>query len=142
MAAPASAAAASAASEPGSRSAGPASSATPENRRTKALREAPTATGKAERAQGRQVAQQEEVVLGALAEAEARIDRDRVGGDAGGGGAAGRIGEERGDVAERVRVLEIVLHRARVGPLHVHEDDRRAQARRRPEAWPGRTAPP
>src|SRR5262249_44613551 len=35
-----------AAREPGSRSAAEASSATPENRRTKPLREAPTATGK------------------------------------------------------------------------------------------------
>ena len=77
---------------------------------------------KAERAKRREVAQQDEVVLGALPNPRpGSIAIASAATPAASARPAG-VGEERGDVAERVGVLEVVLHRARVGALHVHED--------------------
>ena len=88
--------------------------------------------GESRRAQGREVAQEDEVAGGALAEAKPRVDRQTVRRDAGRERPRQGGGELRGDLGERVGVGHVRLHRARVVALHVHQDRRRPRLRHDP----------
>ena len=81
------------------------------------------ADGEAERPQRRQVPQQGQVALEGLAEAQAGVDGDRPrGATPAASGAVRGLGERGRDVGHRVVVAQVLLHAARVRPLHVHED--------------------
>ncbi len=74
-----------------------------------------------ELAQLSQPAQQLEVVLERLAEADPGIDPDPLLGDAAGHRRLDALGEEGADIVDHVVVDGVVLHRARAS-LHVHQD--------------------
>lgn len=69
-----------------------------------------------------EVFEEREVVLHGLAEADAGVEDDAVGGQAGGLGLLGAGGEEGGYLPYHVRVTGLSLH-GFGGALHVHEDD-------------------
>ena len=75
----------------------------------------------AQLAQLAEAAQQLEVVLDGLAEADPGIDPDPLLGDSRRDRSFHPLGEERPDVVDDVVVAGVVLHRARV-PEHVHQD--------------------
>ena len=92
-----------------------------QKRRTNPFRDAPAATGKPSVRNAARCRRSARLPSGLLPKPRPgrsrwRPARPRV------DGAARGLREERGDVAERVVVAHVVLHRARVRALHVHED--------------------
>ena len=80
----------------------------------KLLRDVPTTSGRPELAQLAEPAEQLEVVLDGLAEADPRIEPDPLLGDPGRHRDLDPLGEERLDVVDDVVVGRVLLHRPRV----------------------------
>src|SRR5687767_11641323 len=109
-----------------------------ESRQHRLARE-PDGNRYAEVGQPRERLEQDEVVDDALAESEARIDREPRSIDARPAACADALGEEAAHVGDDVRVARSILHRARLA-LHVHETQ--AGARRRGHGERARLAQP
>ena len=88
----------------------------------KLLREVPTHERPPELAELAEPAQQLEVVLDGLAEADPGVEPDPLLGDPGRERELDPLGEERPDVVDDVVVARVLLHRPRVA-LHVHQHD-------------------
>ena len=84
------------------------------------LREVPSTTGRPIAAISSEAAQQLEVVLERLAEADPRVQLHALLGDPGRHGGGEPLLEERLDVGDDVVVARVLLHRARLAE-HVHQ---------------------
>ena len=100
----------------------------PVSRPRKPLREAPTTSGRPSAAQLVEPAQQLEVVLDRLAEADPGVELDALLGHALGDRERHPVLEERLHVGDDVVVARVVLHRARLAE-HVHQAAVRAALR-------------
>ena len=86
----------------------------------------------AEVAEGLDVAQQREVVVEVLAEADPRVDAEAVAGHAGSHRRADARSEEVPHLGDDVHVRGVFLHRLGLA-LHVHQDEPRAGLAHQPE---------